>query len=282
MSFSESLTVRILGDSSELQRELEQVLRNLDELQERLTESGGAARNLSQAFSRLSGAVSPLKQIGSLLGEVRQQLRSIGQTPVTLNVSPALQALQQLSMAAMQAATQIQLIPSIPVGEGSGMVQPSTPAVVPPHHPVGPRQRYSRGGLVVGPTGTDRVPTQLSAGEFVLRREIVASLGVGFLERLNSSRNLNGSQQSLGGSIRPQFEPQSVLGMPSRVLSPEQAATPKQFARAGQLASFEQRASHSIANHFGGITIQVRDRMDTESLMRSLRDQGLEQLNRRG
>ncbi|TWT35051.1 hypothetical protein KOR42_52670 [Thalassoglobus neptunius] len=282
MLFSESLTVRILGDSSELQRELEQVLRSLDELQERLTESGNAAGNLSQSFSRLSSAVSPLKQIGSLLGEVRQQLRTIGQTPVTLNVSPALQALQQLSLAAMQAATQIQLIPTIPVGGGPGAVQPQTPSVLPPGQQLGPRQRYSHGGLVVGPSGTDRVPTQLSSGEFVLRREIVANLGVGFLERLNSSRNLNRSRQRFESPFQTTSEAQSLLTTPSRVLSPEFPMAPKSAPSVGQTSSFEQRPSQSVANHFGGITIQVRDRMDTERLMTSLRGQGLEQQNRRG
>lgn len=48
------------------------------------------------------------------------------------------------------------------------------------------------GGLVPGPSGTDRVPALLSAGEFVMSRDAVARFGVGFMQQVNALRFQNG------------------------------------------------------------------------------------------
>lgn len=64
--------------------------------------------------------------------------------------------------------------------------------------------RFSTGGLVPGapgqlafkPMGTDTVPAMLTPGEFVLRRDVVASLPPGFLEALNSGAMAPGSGAS--------------------------------------------------------------------------------------
>jgi len=45
---------------------------------------------------------------------------------------------------------------------------------------------FQFGGPVPGYGGGDRVPALLEPGEFVLRKEVVRELGLGFLERLNS------------------------------------------------------------------------------------------------
>lgn len=63
---------------------------------------------------------------------------------------------------------------------------------------------FSTGGLVPGipgqlafkPQGTDTVPAMLTPGEFVLRRDVVASLPPGFLEALNSGAMRPGSGAS--------------------------------------------------------------------------------------
>ncbi len=44
------------------------------------------------------------------------------------------------------------------------------------------------GGLITGPLGVDNILTPLTAGEFVIRRDAVSSLGIPFLEALNTGR----------------------------------------------------------------------------------------------
>ena len=280
MAFSESLTVRILGDSSGLQRELDGVLNRLDDLREKFTASADSANQLTRSFAKISQAISPLQRIGSLLARIQQQLRSISQQPLTLNVSPALQALQQLSQAARQAAMQIQMIPSIPVG-GAG---PATgPFPLPPLTPTpsGPRQRFAGGGLVVGPQGIDKVTTQLTAGEYVLSRSAVESLGIGLLEQLNSI----GGQRLRSPSVG-EFSLSERRAV--RSLNPHQA-----FPGTSSNQGFPRRNKHEnlrsdprnisqVTNHFGEISIQVSDQIDAESLLKSLRVQGFSTRNRQG
>ena len=48
--FTESLTVRILGDSSDLQRELSSVVSQLEDFQSRLADAGDGSRELSEGL----------------------------------------------------------------------------------------------------------------------------------------------------------------------------------------------------------------------------------------
>jgi len=50
--------------------------------------------------------------------------------------------------------------------------------------------RMASGGMVRGPGGIDRVPIMATAGEFMLRKEVVSSVGVANLNALNSSGQL--------------------------------------------------------------------------------------------
>jgi len=272
MAFSESLTVRILGDSSGLQRELDSVLRRLDDLQDKLSESADSARQLANSFSRISQAINPLQQVGSLLSRLDQLLRSISQRPLTLNVSPAIQALQQLIQVAQQAAAQIQAIPAIPVGRPGGGGGPF-PILPPAPIPNNPRQRFAGGGLVNGPSGIDRVSTQLTAGEFVISRDAVESLGLGFFERLNTVRRgsplLESPQLQLVPPQRPLRSLQPREDVFASVANQRSMAVNPSFARQAD------PLPPSISNNFGGITIQVSNQIETESLLRSLQVQGL-------
>src|SRR4051812_23390368 len=105
--FTESLTVRILGDSSDLQRELEGVLSQLDDFQSRLSDVGDSGRALSEGLSRTEGAATSLQQMSTLLGGVEQQAQQLSRQSISLNVQPAIAALAQLSAAIQATAAQL-------------------------------------------------------------------------------------------------------------------------------------------------------------------------------
>jgi hypothetical protein len=348
MSFSESLTVRILGDSSQLQDELRSVSDQFDQLQRRMSEVSQGAQRIGQAFRQLSSATRPLQQLHQLLGQIHQQLRAISQQPVTLNVQPALQALQSLLKMAQAVAAQLQALGGIgvPMGAPGGFPGMMGGGHVPAPAGGGPRGMIS-GGLVAGPPGIDRVPVRLTAGEFVLRREVVQRLGGTLLDRLNrtpdrplsprhippvaetgrrstlrllqmpmsgfgrrtshraaarlalaqpatgipnrlAGRTVNGPgegmpngsfQTTTTGTDRSPFLPieinlrerqplRTAESRPARPSRPEMTTPPA--------------ASPSTTNHFGGITIQVREAAEVDSLLRDLRHQGIRLRNRRG
>lgn len=178
--FTESLTVQILGDSSELQRELEQVAEGLDGLQSRLSEASEAGEQIGEGLGRAATAVPQLNQISAVLNRISQEARQLSQQSITLNVQPALNALAQLSAMIQAVSVQLQ-------GLGAGGV--GIPADVhPPRIPVGPVPVFSTGGLVEGPAGIDQVPAWLTAGEFVISRESTQRLGTTFLNAMNSGR----------------------------------------------------------------------------------------------
>ncbi len=97
--FTESLTVRILGDSSDLQRELEAVTSQLDDLQSRLADTGAGARTLAEGLGSASESTGPLRQVSTQLTAVSRQVAQLNGQSISLNVQPALVALAQLSSA---------------------------------------------------------------------------------------------------------------------------------------------------------------------------------------
>jgi hypothetical protein len=226
--FTESLTLRILGDSSGLRRELDDVLGRLDSFRHKVADLSSAGQQLAKAFTGLGAATNPLQGVSKLLTQITQQVRTLGQTPLSLNVQPALNALQRLAAAIEAIAARLRAIAVFPVP--GRPVTPAPPAV-PPFPP-----KYGAGGLVTGPAGLDRVPAFLTAGEFVLNRQAVASLGADLLHTLNTA-------------------------------PPSQPAV---------------SSSSSTTNHFGGISINVRETADVNGLVRDLRLQGIHLRNRRG
>lgn len=175
----ERLSIRIEGDSAPFRRELEQLLNRLEQLESRLEQISDSGQKVGKALSSVSQAVGPLTRVNQLLTQLSGQIRRISQQPVTLNVQPALQSLQQLRQAAQATLAQIQALSA-----AAGGVQAPAPAAP----PAGPAPRVpgmSTGGLVTGPAGLDRVPRMLTAGEFVVRKETVQTLGLDFLDALN-------------------------------------------------------------------------------------------------
>jgi hypothetical protein len=176
--FSESLTIRILADSSQLHRELDNVTIRISELQARLAQAVNPADQLGQAAGNVTGMLRPLEQVSRLLGRITEQARALGRVPISLNVAPALTSLQMLSAAIDAIAAKLRALAAMPVGIGAPL-----PFPVP-----GPIRRFATGGLVTGPAGTDRVPALLTSGEFVLRPAAVQQLGLAFLNAVNQPR----------------------------------------------------------------------------------------------
>lgn len=175
MAFAESLTVRILGDSSQLKAELQEVVRDLGSLQSMLEQATGVSDRVRDGFGGAAGAIRPLEQLSQLIGRIVGQVAQLNQTPIALNVEPALQSLGQLGQAIQGVATQLAALAVMPIGG-----RPIGPAGGGP-----PIRAFGEGGLVTGPAGRDVIPSLLSAGEFVLSRETTAVLGSEFLEALN-------------------------------------------------------------------------------------------------
>jgi hypothetical protein len=174
--FTESLTVRILGDSSDLQRELGAVVSQLDEFQSRLAEASSGGRELAKGLRGAGEASGPLRQISTQLGAVQQQVQQLSSASITLNVQPALASLAQLSAAIQAVASQLALLSAVgAVASGAGGGRPTRMAA-----------GFSEGGLVEGPAGFEVVPAWLTDGEFVINRDATQRLGMTFLTSLNA------------------------------------------------------------------------------------------------
>lgn len=172
-NLQESLTIRIQGDSSDFSRELDQVISRINELDGRLSGLESAGERLGSSLNSIGSAVQPINRVSQAIEKVRQQLTVLSNTPVTLNVQPALAALQMLQaqIAATRAQLQsLQMMGSMGAGYGAGGYGATG---------------YAHGGLVRGRPGLDRIPALLSAGEFVVRETSVNQLGVQFLSMLN-------------------------------------------------------------------------------------------------
>ncbi|HWL09533.1 MAG TPA: hypothetical protein VNQ76_14080 [Planctomicrobium sp.] len=248
MAFTESITVQILGDSSGLQQELEQVAERLSGLQQQLSDVAGGTGQLESALQGLSSALGPLQGISNQLGIIHQQIQMITRQPITLDVSPALGALQQLIQAAQIAAQQLAALNMAAamggmIGGMSGLSGNQ------------PIRGFATGGLVTGPAGVDRVPARLSAGEFVLNHQAVASIGVRTLNQLNEGRAT--------GLSAPASSVSNVTSVRKE-------------------SSQSTRAEMTTNNHFGGIEVHVRETTDVPELLRDLRSRDISLRHRRG
>lgn len=186
MSFTESLTVEITADSSRLESELSRVGSFVDEFSSRLASVASQAGSAVDSVSAVGQAIGPINRLNAALDGVVSRLRSIRQTTVTIDVGPALAVLGQLSGAISRVMSQLQQLNAFAGSVRGGL--PNTPGL--PSIPVGPRDnsppRFAVGGYVTGPRGQDRVAAYVTAGEFVVRPEVVEQLGRPFFEQLNA------------------------------------------------------------------------------------------------
>lgn len=178
MAFTESLTVRILGDSSQLRDELQSVADELRGLQGRLQGLTNVGEQIGRGLGRVDSAVRPLETVSRLLAQITRQAQALSREPIRLNVQPALAALQQLSQAIQAIAAQLRALALPPIAFGP----------VPGAGGSGPIRSFDDGGLVTGPSGVDAVPAMLTAGEFVLSRQATQALGLSLLQGLNSGQ----------------------------------------------------------------------------------------------
>ncbi|MCG6154901.1 hypothetical protein [Rubinisphaera margarita] len=254
MSFSESLSIQILADSSQFQGELDEVLGRLESLNEQLNRLGQSGAAVSRLGSQFRSLMSPLAQVSSRLGQVASQVRQLSGMSVSIDVSPAMQALGQLSAMIARVAAQLASLSGgggggvgvPPVGGGTnpggGGVQGNGGGGGGSSRVSNGGRGYSSGGMVTGRSGIDRVPAWLTAGEFVLQQSAVAEIGIGRLDDLNQGRTAKAE-------------------LPARKSGGEGEQT---------------------VNQFGEISIHVSQPVDLNELVRDLEFAGHRLRNRRG
>lgn len=238
--FQESLTVRILGDSSGLQRELNAAGRRLDDFRSRMEQIGSAPSRISRGFESLSAVSERFAAITDQIRELEAEIGVLNGTPVVIDVSAALANLGVLSAALAQVQNQVSLL-SVTGGVTVGGGVPGVPA----SSGTTSGRRMAEGGLVTGPSGIDRVPTWLTAGEYVLPQPVVRELGLPFLSALHA-----GERDGHG-------------------------------ARAGRV-NLPPVVNQSATTNFGGITVQVREASDVGRVFRELDQQSVRLRGRRG
>lgn len=314
MAQVESLTVQILGDSSGLQQELNSVADLLDSLVSEITSATEGVGAFGDSLGNLAAAMTPLQGLSSQLGVISQQLQQISSQPLTLNVQPALQAIATLIQSAQAANMQLQALSAAPMGMGMGAGMPmDAAAMMGGIAETSPRRMFASGGLVSGPSGIDQVPARLTAGEFVLNADAVASLGLNRLDEWNRGANSDTSDFS-GRSRRDDVSALMVgdllssnaadgMGMVTRSATELPVpAPPERIAPRPDLEGMNRNALHSASlnsargsgsdsafsplqqttNHFGGIEIHVKEGGEVSDLLDDLRRQGIGIRQRRG
>ncbi len=181
MNFNESLTVRIEGDSSGLDTALEASCGGSDELQGRLQRVGSAASGLDGIASRLTAAVAPAESFTRSLDRVTASIQANRTDADHAEHRPGARG-----RCATQRAVGGNFFASAGMGSGKWGRTLRESAV----ELVWKRRKTAAevGGrrLVRGPSGTDRVPAWLTAGEYVVSRPAVERVGLDFLEGLNN------------------------------------------------------------------------------------------------
>lgn len=202
--FLETLTVRIVGESSSLQREIAGAKAGLEGLTREATRLSQMGASLAQPFERLGASQRSLSGLTNSLSRVAGQVQQLSGSSITLNVSPALRALANLSAAIAQVQARLSGLAGASVaGVANGLAGAASGAGAGAGTRAGTLinassllatgsavSAFAAGGLVVGPGGVDRVPAMLTSGEFVLRPEAVDRVGVDRIMELNTGIGL--------------------------------------------------------------------------------------------
>lgn len=163
--FAESLTIRILADSSSLRSELDAAVRQLDQFQSRVAGLVEAGRNLASAFGSLSQTFGPLQTLSKLLGGIHQQITTISATPLSIDVSPALAALAGLAAAIDTVTARLSAMSAATASFGAagpGMAPAARSggaAPLPLGMPVGAPQKFSLVSPAVATAAANRTPS---------------------------------------------------------------------------------------------------------------------------
>jgi hypothetical protein len=280
---AESLTIEIQGDSSSLAASLDDALLRIQSLQSSADAAGASAEGIGGRLAGVSSALGPLNQVGQALTRVSQQAAVIGQQPITLNVEPALASLQALLSAIQSVAAQLQTLSS-PVGgiPGTGPGLPGTPSGSGSSRTSGASMSAIGPARSMSTTDTFAAPAPLAPrshlsvppGSFSL--VTIPSPPSSSIERYLTTRESRSVTLPVPSQIDSPDWTQSLTA-PSRPPRPGM-----QFQRADQSMATDRSTTSMVTNHFGGITIEVRETADVNSLMRDLRLQGLSLRHRQG
>jgi hypothetical protein len=275
--FSESLTVRILGDSSHLRGELDATLGLLDAFEKRLAGLGAVGERLSAGLGGMTSTVGSLELLSQLLTGLQQRLESLRQSPLTINVQPALAALGKLSAAIEAVASRLAGLAAMSAASGAKGGGASPLGVVP-----SPASRAATASAAASPftaTATsaalpdrsplaDSFPGGSAAGHLPSRlatseqMPLLAAVAVPRFHRLpEASSETPSTDAALTAFLTHSPRPEVPLAVSRTAAAPPPVMT---------------------TNHFGGITIQVREAADVNTLIRDLRLQGIHLRNRRG
>ncbi|MFO1022580.1 MAG: hypothetical protein U0903_18070 [Planctomycetales bacterium] len=263
--FTESLTILIQGDSSDLQRELEEAARLLEGFQSRMSQLSGVSQQLGTALDRL-GSVRSLSSLSAGLDRIYQQIQQINRTPISINVAPAIASLTVLSGALEMILAQLLAVKAAGMLSGAGGLGGYSPRVSMPG--------FAVGGPVVGEPGTDQIPAWLTAGEFVLNRQAVEELGHNFVTALNDSPLR--AVQELSRESATAHARGTGFAWPGRETSVSSSS------RVGTVGRIPSEERETRITNVGGMTINIQQEMDPEGVLRNLRLEGIALRNRRG
>lgn len=279
---SEALTIQIQGDSSSLTASLDDALSRIQSLQSAADAAGTSAEGISGRLSGVSAALAPLNQVGQALTRISQQAAAIGQQPISINVQPALASLQSLLSMIQSVAAQLQALSS----RMSGFSYPGSGPTASPGS--GSPRAASSSMSALGPARTSSVQSSFAMQLPMTNRTAVTSASgpLSFITipgQLNSSIERQLTQRESRTITLPAPEPADI---PERSLNRTALGKPKAptppFQSAETPPVTDRSTSSAITNHFGGITIAVRETADVNSLMRDLRLQGLSLRHRQG
>lgn len=248
MPVSESLTIEIQGDSSGLSQALDAALANVESLRSTADSAATAAGGIGGRLANVSMAILPIQLVGQQLARVSLQAQALSQQPISLNVQPALSALQLLMATIQAVASRLSALSQLGGGGARGLMGAGAGSAT-----AGGRaaaaSASSQGATARGLASSAWTPSSTSLGEF--------------------------TDMSLATSST---SPLSYVPSTGRTSAPVDSSSVHQPG--SSYSSHDQ--SSSTVNHFGGITIEVRETADVNALMRDLRLQGLSTRHRQG
>lgn len=298
MPAAESLTIEITGDSSGLSEALQEAQAQIESLQTAASTASSTAEGVGSHLARVSTAIQPLQQVGQLLSRISQQSQAIGQMPLTLNVQPALSALQTLMSAINAVAASLSALSqpmgggSVPSSGGGGVSGPSSAA-----------SRMTTNSVLLAPQQRAMAATSAAPTHTVIASNSLASRFVSDTTPVRPPAHWSAASRSTVMTtespriVAPGVSISNLDQIPiqltqSLVSDPEKDALDKRVVgghpkvpMTSESRSTLREASlptTSTTNHFGGITIEVKETADVNSLLRDLRLQGLSLRHRHG
>lgn len=248
MPATESLTIEIQGDSSGLSQALDSALAKVESLRSTADNAATAAGGIGGRLANISSALQPLQLVSQQLTRISQQAQALNRQPISLNVQPALSALQSLMSAIQAVAARLSALSQM----GGG----------------GIRGPLGAGGGAGSARGGPGAASSSSLGAVLRTGAQLANAPTPGTVELMTAVSLAATQTPVLGDI-PATGRNSGSAFPS-----EFGSTSRSYSSLDQ--------SSSTVNHYGGITIEVRETADVNALIRDLRLQGLSTRHRQG